>query len=103
MTYNVIVRFDGKKIDFGNCKVDIVSSLGNMAVVNVTATEMKRIAALPNVRSVSLGDGARPLEETDSAKSMAAADSIAVVAEPKNDRGLRGFFRRIFRRCGIIK
>lgn len=98
-TYNVIVVFDGKNIDFGNCKVDIVSQLGNMAVVNVTAAGMKEIAALPNVKSVTLGNGARLLDGGVDGATTEKADSVSAVTKD-SPGGLRGFFRRLFRRLG---
>lgn len=55
-TYNVIVEFNDADADFGDYKVDVVSRLGSMAVVNVTAAQMKEIAALPQVKTVTLGD-----------------------------------------------
>lgn len=65
-TYNVIVEFNDGSADFGDLNVDVVSRLGNMAVVNVTAAQMKEIAALPQVKTVSLGNQPQLMEEPDS-------------------------------------
>lgn len=64
-TYNVIVEFNDGSADFGDLNVDVVSRLGNMAVVNVTAAQMKEIAALPQVKTVSLGNQPQLMEEPD--------------------------------------
>ncbi len=62
-TYNVIVEFNDENAGFGDLNVDVVSRMGSMAVVNVTAAQMKEIAALPQVKSVSLGSQPRLLDE----------------------------------------
>lgn len=54
-TFNVVVEFNDADADFGDLKVDVVSRLGSMAVVNVTAAQMKEIADLPQVKTVTLG------------------------------------------------
>ncbi len=88
-TYNVIVEFNDKDADFGDCKVDVVSRLGAMAVVNVTPKQMKEIAALPQVKSVALGSEPQ------------LADGVDQQHEPKTEpkpkkRGFWSFILRIF-------
>lgn len=99
-TYNVIVTFNTPKVDFGDYKVDIISQLDDMAVVNVTAAQMKDIASLPQVQSVSLGSEVRPLDTK--------TPSIAQSEEPKSDkkngqRSFRSFFLNIFKKLGFAK
>lgn len=53
--FNVIVEFVSDDIEFGDINVEIISSIGNMAVVNATASQMESIAAMPEVKQVSLG------------------------------------------------
>ncbi|MDE6288909.1 MAG: hypothetical protein K2M00_09020, partial [Muribaculaceae bacterium] len=67
-TYNVIVEFNDADADFGDMKVDVVSRLGSMAVVNVTAAQMKEIAALPQVKTVSLGNQPQLYDEQQQAQ-----------------------------------
>lgn len=50
-----IVEFNDQNDSFGSLDIDIVSRIGNMATVNVTAAQMEEIAALPNVIAVSVG------------------------------------------------
>lgn len=54
-TYGVIVQFNGAEVDFGDLDVEVLSSVENLAVVNVTPDQMEAIAALPQVKAVSLG------------------------------------------------
>ena len=54
-TYNVIVEFADSDIDFGDVTVDEISRIGNMAIVTATALQMEQLAALPQVKSVTMG------------------------------------------------
>ena len=88
-TYNVIVEFNDKDADFGDYKVDVVSRLNNMAVVNVTAKQMKEIAQLPQVKTVTLGSQPQLLDETELPQAPKATE------KPKK-RGFWNFILRIF-------
>ena len=70
-TYNVIVEFKDKDAGFGDYKVDVVSRLGSMAVVNVTSAQMKEIAALPQVKSVTLGSENKLADEPEQPQPQA--------------------------------
>ena len=54
-TYNVIVEFADSDIDFGDVAVDEISRIGNMAIVTATALQLEQLAALPQVKSVTMG------------------------------------------------
>lgn len=53
--YSVIVELTGSDCDFGDTGVEVLSRLGNMAVVVATTEQMELLAALPQVKNISLG------------------------------------------------
>lgn len=71
-TYSVIVELDRIDADLGDCKAEIVSRIGKLAVLNATAAQIDSIAALPQVVKVSAGGEQKPLEtQSPSAKPIA--------------------------------
>ncbi|MCH5219336.1 MAG: S8 family peptidase [Muribaculaceae bacterium] len=81
-TYNVIVEFDENGIDFGNEEIEIMSNIGNSAIVSLTPDQMERVAELPGVLRISLGFENKPL--------MKAARAATFVDEVQNGTGLGG-------------
>lgn len=79
LTYNVIVEFDNSDADFGDCKVDIVSRLGNMAVVNATLSQINAIAELPQVVRVSVGPEQKPLDKSSLQDSSITVQGLLTV------------------------
>lgn len=58
-TYTVIVELDSDMSDFGDAKVEVLARRGDMAIVSVTASQMEELAALSQVKRISLGNEAR--------------------------------------------
>lgn len=54
-TYSVIVEFGDDEFNYGDVEVEEISRVANMAVVAVTAAQMEQLAALPNVKNITLG------------------------------------------------
>lgn len=99
LTYNAIVEFNDKDAGFGDCRVDVVSRHGFMAVVNATLSQIKKIAELPQVVSISVGQEQRPLSDSVATDSVAVANPEAVNAEPakKKRRSLWDIIKSIFK------
>ena len=53
--HTVIVEFLDDSFDFGDVDVEVLSTVGNMAIVEATAFQMEQIAELPQVFRVSMG------------------------------------------------
>ena len=81
-TYNVIVEFDNSDIDFGSYKVDVVSQLDNMAIVNVTSHQIEEIANMPNVKSISLGNPVKLLPKEKRVVARVSTIKRRVVVPP---------------------
>lgn len=98
-TYNVMVELNNKDADFGDCKVYVVSRRGFMAVVNATYAQIKKLAELPQVVRISLGQEQRPLSDSVAADSVATAESESVKTEPvkKKRRSLWDIITSIFK------
>ncbi|MDE6704196.1 MAG: S8 family peptidase [Muribaculaceae bacterium] len=60
-TYSVIVEFNDEEFDYGDVAVEELSRVANMSVVTVTAAQMEQLAALPNVKNISLGSENKPM------------------------------------------
>lgn len=58
--YDVTVELDDENFDFNDDSIEIVATLANMAIIRVTPKQMEAVAALPQVRSVSLGYDLKP-------------------------------------------
>lgn len=90
-TYNVVVEFDESGIDLGNVDAEIVSVIGETAILAVTPAQMEELAALPQVKRITLGFENRPL--------MKAARAATFVDEVQNGTGLDG---KKFNGTGVI-
>lgn len=54
-TYSVVVEFVDNNIDYGDVAVEEISTVANLAVVNVTALQMEQLAELPQVKQITMG------------------------------------------------
>lgn len=74
--YSVIVTLDSEASQriLDRDGVEVISRNGDMAVVSITAPEMEALAALPEVRSLSLGD--RSVALMNKARVTAGVDQV---------------------------
>lgn len=59
--YGILVRFEDENIDFGDVDVEEISRIGSIVTVEATPAQMEALAALPRVKSISLGYENKPL------------------------------------------
>ena len=73
-TFNVIVEFEEDTIDFGNEDVEVISTVGNIAVVCVTPKQMTALAENPSIKKLSLGFEKKPLMYK--ARTVSGVDAV---------------------------
>lgn len=104
-TYSVIVELSGKDAGFGDCKVDVVSRLGAMAIVNANVKQIDEMAALPQVVQISVGQENKLYDEPAGAPTAielvrTCVDSLDYTpVESRDDARLTKVVLNLCRRC----
>lgn len=73
-TYGVIVELNDISADLTDVVTEVTSQIGEFVIATVTAPQMEQLAAMPEVKSVSLGHENRPM--LNKARAATSVDEV---------------------------